>query len=650
MIWLRLLWIWILLSHSSLTFSETFTIFHTNDEHSRFLGFAPNSEYNPNTVGDGTIGGVARLAHLLKERKKIAESRGPVLILESGDFSMGTLFHTIAREKGAELQMLQHLQYDAITFGNHEFDFGVKGLSQMIHSGLREAGKLPSIVASNLVLTKDNPADEGLRQLTQQGVIKPYTIIEKQKIRFGIIGILGPDGIQVTPLRNYAPVQFDDPISTVKKYVKILKEKEKVDYIIVLSHGGVTREDHNWTGTELLKEGDDGKWIGEDIDLAKSVPDIDVIISGHTHTPLIEPIKVGKTSIVQAGSDIRYLGELEISKGGKQQTKVSYTLHPINDSIPGDAETTKKVEQFKLDIDNSFLKPIHATFNQATAKINKTITRNYSDMPLGNLLSEAFQKGSGADIGFCPDGVIRDDIFVGRTGIQSFSDIFRLLPLGMGETDESIGYPMIKIYVSGKEIKYVLETLLLAYKFKGSNYHPRLSGIHLTYNTYRIPLDQIVEAKILKADGSAENIDFKDEKKLYSVGTLSYVGKFFWVIPEISLGLFHVTPKNANGQVIHDLKEAVVRIGQEEYKAWRAIWDHIRQLTPDRESGLPLIPTETVDALKNNMLEISSLSPELLFKNSTWIQISGFAIIVLSFFLIIFLFVWTKQKILARKS
>src|SRR6185369_15963006 len=81
-------------------YAKTFTIFHSNDEHSRFLGFAPDYEYNPAVKGDGTIGGAARLASLLRQKRKVAQAKGPTLTLEAGDFSMGTLFHMASREKG----------------------------------------------------------------------------------------------------------------------------------------------------------------------------------------------------------------------------------------------------------------------------------------------------------------------------------------------------------------------------------------------------------------------------------------------------------------------------------------------------------------------------------------------------------------------
>ncbi len=618
----------ILLFAPLLSHAETYTIFHTNDEHSRFLGFAPDSEYNPHIRGDGTIGGVARLATLLNEKRNLASQKGPVLTLEAGDFSMGTLFQMISREKGAEIQFLKLLAYDAFTFGNHEFDFGVKGITNMIRSAIREAGRLPPIIASNMNFTKNDAADKGLRDLAQEGVISPYAVIHKGNIKFGILGILGKDAVEVTI--NYHPLTFTDHIESMKKWVEVLRKQEKVDVIIVLSHSGVDRKDVNWKGTEVLDVGDDGKWMGEDVELAKAVPDIDVIVSGHTHTPLVKPLKVGKTTIVQAGSEMRYLGELQLDYDKHESKILSYELHPIDDKIIGDAEITKKVDALKKEIDESVLKPFHVRFDEATAKIQSNATREYYDNSLGHLLSAAFQEATHADIGFCPDGVIRDDMFHGKSGIQSFSDVFRLLPLGMGEVDEDVGYPMIKVFVNGKELKQILETLILAYKLKGSNYHPRLSGIEFTYNPYRIPLDRVSEAFLKGSDGKKIPIDFKDEQKLYSFGTISYVGKFFWVIPEVSKGLFNVLPKSEKGTPLKEIKDAVITLPDHlgvsrEYKGWKALLDYIHTLSLDPESKLPLIPTSG-EILMPPMKEDASLSPLSLFKNATWIQWTGYSV------------------------
>jgi len=112
---------------------KAFTILHTNDMHSNFIGMGPASDYTPLKINDDqTTGGYARIAAVIAARRKARESEGPVLILDAGDFSMGTAFAAASREIGGELQLMSHMGYDAATFGNHEFDLGPDGLGKAI--------------------------------------------------------------------------------------------------------------------------------------------------------------------------------------------------------------------------------------------------------------------------------------------------------------------------------------------------------------------------------------------------------------------------------------------------------------------------------------------------------------------------------------
>jgi 5'-nucleotidase / UDP-sugar diphosphatase len=104
---------------------KTFTILHTNDLHSNFIGMSPELDYTPYSLNDDkTRGGFARLAPLIAARKTARQAQGPVLVLDDGDYSNWTAFGAATRETGAELQLLFEIGYDATTFGNHEFDFG----------------------------------------------------------------------------------------------------------------------------------------------------------------------------------------------------------------------------------------------------------------------------------------------------------------------------------------------------------------------------------------------------------------------------------------------------------------------------------------------------------------------------------------------
>src|SRR5271166_3054537 len=116
---------------AAITGKQTFTILHTNDLHSNLIGMAPATDYTPFTLNDDmTRGGYARLATLIANRKEARKDQGPVLILDAGDYSMGTAFAAAIRETGGELQLMSRMGCDATTFGNHDFDFGPDGTAQ----------------------------------------------------------------------------------------------------------------------------------------------------------------------------------------------------------------------------------------------------------------------------------------------------------------------------------------------------------------------------------------------------------------------------------------------------------------------------------------------------------------------------------------
>src|SRR5450759_5404766 len=121
------------------------TILHTNDLHSRLIGYAPESAYTPLKVNDdNTVGGFARIAAIMKAEKET--NKGTTLILDAGDFLMGTLFPSLEKETGFQLRLMKTMWYDAICLGNHEYDFGPEWLAAVINTS-RFKGEIPSLLA-----------------------------------------------------------------------------------------------------------------------------------------------------------------------------------------------------------------------------------------------------------------------------------------------------------------------------------------------------------------------------------------------------------------------------------------------------------------------------------------------------------------------
>ena len=162
----------------SIAQAKTFTILHTNDLHSSFIGMGPSSDYTPFELNnDKTIGGYARLAGLITQMKKLHNAQGLVLVLDAGDYSMGTPFGAASRETGGELQLMAKMGFDATTFGNHDFDLGAKGLGESIKAAA-QAGFVVPVLASNTNLDAKDSTLLGLQKMAKDGFILPYKIIE----------------------------------------------------------------------------------------------------------------------------------------------------------------------------------------------------------------------------------------------------------------------------------------------------------------------------------------------------------------------------------------------------------------------------------------------------------------------------------------
>ncbi len=431
--------------------AKTFTILHTNDMHASFIGMGPSADYTPFTLNDdSTRGGYARLASLITQRTSARKSQGPVLVLDAGDYSMGTAFSAATRETGGELHLMGKMGYDATTFGNHEFDLGPAGLGKSISAAVK-AGRIPAVLSANAGFTGDDASLAELQGLSRKGVIRRYTVIERGGLRFGIFGSLGKEAMIYT---SGGATSFADPTASAKEVVKTLRDTEKVDIVIALSHGG-------------LEKGPDGSYRdGEDVRLAKDVPGIDVVISGHSHTELNEAIIVnGHTPVVQTGKESRNLGELVIALDEGKLSVTSYRLLPIDDSISGDRTIANDIEKLKKSVSAAAFASRGYRIDQPLAIAPRDLPNTYTDIAAGtllaNLVTDSFRAATRADIGFTANGMMRAGLSRGKTGVQTVYDIFAVAPLGSGVVDPTPGSTLVTGYFTGKDLKNLLEFMLI---------------------------------------------------------------------------------------------------------------------------------------------------------------------------------------------
>ena len=230
----------LLLSISIVLQAQNLIILHTNDTHSRIEPLPDNDKYAPD------LGGVVRRAAYVDKMRRENEN---VLLFDAGDFLQGTPYFNMFKGE-VEVQAMNILKYDAVTLGNHEFDYGMDVLVNIV-----KKAKFP-IVSTNYDFSDTKIAN----------IIKPYLVINKNGIKIGIVGAnISPKGLIAST--NYNGMKFLPPTEVINKTAEMLRNDLKCDMVICLSHLG----------------------IGDELKLAENSRNIDLIIGGHSHTFMTKP-------------------------------------------------------------------------------------------------------------------------------------------------------------------------------------------------------------------------------------------------------------------------------------------------------------------------------------------------------------------------
>lgn len=557
-------------------------ILFTHDMHSHLDAYKAKKEEQ--TV---RIGGFAKLKTMLD--KKRAEHPATFLV-DGGDFAMGTLYQTIYETEAPELTMMGRLGYDAVTLGNHEFDYRSEGVANMLHSAVENASEdenlhLPALVSANIDWEKNNSEDnKKVKAALDEYGSTPYTVIERDGIRVGVYGILGQDAEECAPESG---LEFEDIVEISKEMTEKLR-KEKADLIVCLSHSGTSEK----------------KEKSEDEILAKEVPEIDVIISGHTHTKLDEVIHHGDTYIVSAGSYCENLGELQLTQKEDGRWELEkYHLNPLDEKVAEDPEVTAQLEKYKQKVNEEYLKQFGYTFDQVLAENPVSFTQmnefaqEHEEDPLGSLIADSYvyavQQAEGedyekVDVTVSPSGVIRDTF---QKGEVTVADAFNVSSLGIG-ADRIPGYPLVSVYLTGEELKTAAEIdVSISPIMTTAQLYP--SGLRWTYNPNRMLLNRVTDVELVT------NVPYTEEKKteeikddqLYRVVAGLYSAQMLGAVEDSSMGLLKITPKDKNGEVITDFEDHIIHDQNgAEVKEWYALASYLESFQPNEE-GISEVPS-----------------------------------------------------------
>lgn len=252
---------------------HTLTILHTNDTHSQVEALEEGKR-------DEFCGGYTRRMGLIAQERKADPN---LLVFDAGDFCQGTPYFNFYHGR-IEIDAMNRMGYDAVMLGNHEFDNGVDTLATIL-----QGAQFPVVCANYDV-----------KGSVLEGLVLPYTVIRRQNVRIGVFGI-GIDPVGLIAERNFAPLQYLDPIATAQDVANTLKNKEKCDVIVCLSHQGT----HPSTEGKL-----------SDVELAQATRNIDIIIGAHTHKTLtnvyIPNLDGDSVFLAQMGKSGARIGKIQV--------------------------------------------------------------------------------------------------------------------------------------------------------------------------------------------------------------------------------------------------------------------------------------------------------------------------------------------------
>ncbi len=587
------------------------TILFTHDMHDHILPAAAE--------GGGEYGGFARLATLLEQEWAAAEY--PVVTLDGGDFSMGTLFQTIFTSQAHELRLMGAMGYDVTTLGNHEFDCRASGLNEMFASAVASGERLPALVQANYHPPK---SDTESWTIWRTYGISDYAIVERSGLRVAVFGLLGEDADDCAPMSG---MEFEPIADAAQRTVAYLEQYEQPDFIICLSHSGTSG----------------GK--GEDYELAKAVDGIDVIISGHTHTTLNEPIQVNDTLIVSCGEYTKNLGVLTVTKEDGAVTLEDYRLIPVDETVAEDPAIVELVQEYKTMVGEAYLEDYGYTFDQVLAVSEfdftpfSTFGSAQGEDTLGNLIADSYiyavQQAEGddyipVDLAVVGSGVIRETFTAGEITV---ADAFNVSSLGSG-ADGTAGYPLVSVYIRGEELRDVFEVdatvslLMPAVQLYGS-------GMTWSYNTNRMLFNRVTEYAQVLEDGTLAEID---GDRLYRVVTGLYSAQMLGTVKEQSFGLLSITPLDEQGNEITDFEARIIKnTNGSEVKEWYALASYLE--------SLETVP-ERYKQAEGRKVVYASWNPVELLKNANWITLVVLALILV----VIAVIVLVVRSVVRRKN
>ncbi|QHQ34021.1 bifunctional metallophosphatase/5'-nucleotidase [Algicella marina] len=450
------------------------TILHTNDFHARF---EPISKYDgpcsaeDNTAGE-CFGGSARLVNAIKAARERSNNS---ILVDGGDQFQGSLFYTYYKGSVAA-EMMNKLGYTAMTVGNHEFDDGPEVLR-----GFMDKVEFPVLMSN---------ADVSNEPLLSDAIQKSV-IIEQGGEKLGMIGLTTVDTPDLaSPGKN---ITFSDPAAAVQAEIDAMKS-EGVNKFIVLSHSGYR----------------------VDTAVAEAVPEIDVIVGGHSNTYLSNtsdraegpyPTMVGNTAVVQAYAYGKFLGELNVTFDDEGNiTEATGEPLVIDAAVEEDSDTVARIAELAGPLEEIRTKVVAET--AAPVEGDRNVCR-VQECEMGNLVADAMLdrvKSQGIDIAIANSGGLRASIDAGEV---TMGEVLAVLPFQN---------TLSTFEIKGSGILAALENGVSQVEEVAGRF-PQVAGMKFTWDPAAEPGSRIVEVLVETDDG----LEPLDPEETYGVVSNNYV-------------------------------------------------------------------------------------------------------------------------------
>lgn len=422
------------------------TLLGTNDMHS-YVADTPDSVKEGEVATTGKIG----YAKIAAYKKSVAEN-GPVLLFDAGDATHGQVIATLL-EGESIIWLMNEAGYDGMTAGNHDFNYGYQKVIDFDYMA-----NFP-ILVSNL-----NYKETGMSVMPQ------YAIYNVGDIKVGVFGVMTPETYYKSSPVNTEGLEISDPYEAGKKMSEFLRPH--VDVVVALSHLGVDG------GSEFVSTG-----------LAEAAPEIDVILDGHSHTLMEEPVMVGDTLIIQGGEHGRNISQVKVTlQSGEAVTDRMTIVSKEGSLVTYEALMETEPDAAVLDMTTQ----IQAMMDEVASKIiGKTAvdldgereTNRSRETNLGDLIAEAMLVETGADVALTNGGGIRASIPAGD------------ITLGQVITTFPFGNYIVTIEATGQDLIDAMENGLSDYpELKGA--FPQIAGMTVTFDPKQPAGSRVVELKV----------------------------------------------------------------------------------------------------------------------------------------------------------